>query len=111
MTYNDKLKIVGKTLAESSSRIYHYYRPESVKAPYGVWQEDSEDGSAHSNNHKSEQQIHGTLDWYTLKEYDTVIDTIQEHLDAQESISYRVNSVQYEDTTKLIHTEFEWWVN
>ena len=86
-------------------KVYHYWHPK-LKAPYCIWQEDSEGESLHSNNEKSEQVIDGTIDYYTLKEFDPNVDNIQEALKNAEGIGWRINSVQYEDETNLIH--YEW---
>ena len=86
-------------------KCYHLMKPASVTAPYCVWQEDSEGQSHYANNSKGEQVIQLTVDYFTLKEYDTMIDTIQGALDSS-GIAWRLNSFQYEDTTKLLH--YEW---
>ena len=61
-----------------------------------------------AENRKAEQQIHGTIDYFTRAEFDTNVDRIQEALNAA-GIGFRINSVQYEDTTNLIHYEWEFW--
>ena len=53
----------------------------------------------------SEQAIEGTIDYFTRTEYDPNFEKIQEVLSEAE-ISYRLNSVQYEDETGYIH--YEW---
>lgn len=84
---------------------FHYRKPASVTAPYAIWQEDSEGISHHSDNMKSEQVIEVYIDYFTLTEYDSMVDSIQDALnDAQ--IAWRLESVQYEDETKLTH--YEW---
>lgn len=88
---------------------YHYRRPKTPTTGYMVWMEDGEDTSAEFNNKKEEQQIHGTVDYFTQTEFDPVVDNIQEALDAAR-VGFRLNSVQYEDDTKLIHYEWEFWV-
>ena len=49
-----------------------------------------------------------TIDYFTRTEFDANVDRIQEALNAA-GIGYRINSVQYEDTTNLIHYEWEFW--
>lgn len=110
MTLTEKLRVVSTALTQISVNFYHYTRPVSQKAPYGVWQEDREDTSFYSGNSKTEQQIHGTIDLYTLQEFDHAIDEIQEVLSKNSRIEYALNSVQYEDETKLIHYEWDFWV-
>lgn len=110
LTLNSKLKFVRDALTAISTSVYHYYRPSNLSGCI-IWQEDSEDGSFHANNHLAEQRIHGTIDYFTKKEFDEVIDKIQASLDAHNShISWDLSSVQYEDDTKLIHYEWDFWV-
>lgn len=88
-------------------KCYHLMKPASVKAPYAVWQEDSEGSSHYSDNGKSEQVLQLTIDYFTKSEYDAMTDKIQEALNC-EDISWSLNSFQYEDETKLLH--YEWLV-
>lgn len=105
------LKSLRDTLKSVSTPniVFHYEKPANIKAPWVVWQEDGESSSFDADNHKSEQQIHGTIDCYTQTEYDLLLDEIQDALDGAE-IGWRLNSVQYEDTTKLIHYEWEFCI-
>lgn len=100
------LKHLRDVLKTTSAPVYHYTKPKSVKAPWVVWQEDGEAESFDSDNRKAEQQVHGTIDCYTLTEYDPLLDEIQEALNGAE-IGWRLSSVQYEDETNLIHYEWE----
>lgn len=109
MSLQNKLKRVSDALVTVSERCYHYRRPASVEKNYIVWQEDSEDDSFNASNHKAEQQIHGTIDFFTQTEFDSVVDGIQAALDLA-GIGFRLKSVDYEDETKLIHYEWEFWV-
>lgn len=88
---------------------FHYRRTNEPTSRYIVWSEDGEDTSAEFDNRKAEQQIHGTVDYFTQVEFDPVVDSIQEVLD-EDYIGFRLNSVQYEDDTALIHYEWEFWV-
>ena len=106
MSLISKSKIVRDALKTVSGlKCYHLEKPTSVKAPYAIWQEDSEGMSHYADNTKAEQVLVLTIDYYTLTEYDTMIDSIQEALnDAR--IAWKLNSFQYEDETKLLH--YEW---
>lgn len=105
---NDILRDVQAALLTVTENCYHYRRPMRPTKNYIVWMEDSEAESFDSGNWKTEQQIHGTIDYYTLTEFDAAVDQIQEALNAA-GIGFRINSVQYEDTTNLIHYEWEFW--
>lgn len=106
MSLISKSQIVRDALKTVSGlKCYHLEKPASVKAPYAIWQEDSEGMSHYADNTKAEQVLVLTIDYYTLTEYDTMIDSIQEALnDAR--IAWKLNSFQYEDETKLLH--YEW---
>lgn len=85
--------------------VYHYWHPRKT-IPYCIWQEDGEGDSLHTNNHKSEQVITGTIDYFTQTEYDENFEKIQDALNNLENCGWSLNSVQFEDETNLIH--YEW---
>lgn len=91
-------------------KVYHYWRPQ-LKAPYCLWQEEGEGESLHTGNHKSEQVIVGTVDYYTLNDLDPMIDTIQEKLNSVENLGWSLSSVLYEDETNLIHYTWDWQIS
>lgn len=100
----EALIAVGK---EYSCPVYHYYR--AVKdVPVIVWQEDGEGQSFHGNNLKEEQVVEGTIDFFTKTEFDPIIDAIQEAINPV--CAFTINSIQYEETTNLIHYEWIWRV-
>ena len=109
---SNNLKTIKEALLASvasgePAAVYHYHRParENLKR-YVIWAEDGESDSQMANNHKVQQQLHGTIDLYTTIEFDTWADRIQEQLDAAAGTTWMLDSVQYEDATGLIH--FEW---
>lgn len=102
----DKLKRIRDALKTASESVYHYDKPKDVKPPWIVWQEDGEGDSFNSGNRKAEQQVHGTIDCYTLTEYDPLLDSVQDALD-KSGVGWSLLSVQYEDITNLIHYEWE----
>lgn len=106
-----KLEPVGEMLVTICTNTYHYWRsaPKGVKA-YIVWAEDEESASLNGNNLKLEQGIHGTIDYFTKTEFDETVDLIQSGLNELENVSFRLNSVQFEDDTLFIHHEWEFWV-
>lgn len=91
----------------AKGRVFHYTRPSKTLPSWVVWAEDSESSDFSAGNHKAEQQVHGTIDCYSKTEYDPLFDEIQEALNGADSIGWRLNSVQYEDETSLIHYEWE----
>lgn len=105
----NSLKQIRDILNSTSAkgRVYHYTRPKGEVPSWVVWQEDSEEAAFDAENHKAEQQVHGTIDCYSQTEYDPLFDEIQDALDKAENVGFRLNSVQYEDETRLIHYEWE----
>ena len=72
---------------------------------YIVWAEDGEGDSEWAGNKKQTQVLTGTIDYFTKTEFDANVQKIQTALNDAE-ISWTLNSVQYEDETKLIHHEW-----
>ena len=104
----EKLRRIHDELNKiEATSFYHYRRPEKVKAEYGIWAEDGEQTSFNGDNRKLEQQIHGTVDYFTLTEFNPVLDEIQEALQRVAPGAWTLLSVQYEDETNLIHYEWE----
>jgi len=99
-----KLSKVGAALVtELGEIVYHYWRPV-ISAPMCIWAEDGEN-SFRSDFRQREQGITGTVDYYTKDEFDANVDKVQTALNSVCS-NWQINSVQYEDDTKLIH--YEW---
>ena len=109
MSLQNKMQQIGAALNTAlGSNVHHYFRTTG-EIPYVVWQEDGEDQSFHSGNHKTEQAIRGTVDYFTQTEFDGNADTIQATLDGI-GAAWSLESVQYEPDTKLIHYEWRWIV-
>ena len=99
-----ELDRLRQALISISDNVYHY-TGFGATPPYIVWAEDNEPSSVQGDNKKVNQTIEGTIDLYTKTEDDPLIEDIQGVLCDYE-ISFRLNSVYYEDETELIH--FEW---
>lgn len=91
-----------------SDSVSHY---EAFKKTdkYIVWAEESEGSSVEGDDHKINQSIQGTIDYFTKEDMDPKIDEIQAALNGA-CISFSLNSVQYEDETGYIHYEWVWEV-
>lgn len=101
MTLQSKLKRIGAALAEVVPNCKHYYR--TVKnPPFLCWSEGGEVESFSSGNHKTEQVIGGSVDFFTLTEYDPLADAIQAKLNAL-GVAWRLDSTDFEEETNLIH--------
>lgn len=88
--------------------VTHFVR--DTQAPFMVWAEQGEDDSLHTDNHKSEQVIGGTVDFFTKSEFDGLVDDIQDILDAN-TLAWSLVSVMYEEETNLIHYQWNWSVS
>ena len=89
--------------------VYHYWRSR-LAAPFVVWAEDGEGGSFDADDRKKEQVVTGFVDFFTRTEFDPIADTIQDALYGLQSepFTWRLDSVQYEDETNLIHYQWTW---
>lgn len=111
MSLNDRLESLAEEFSELSDYVFHYWRPRPDGIDqYIIWAEDMEDTSLNADNKKKEQGLHGTMDLFTLTEFDPLVDSIQDKLNDMENMSWRFNSVQYEEETGLIHHEWEWFL-
>lgn len=109
MSLISKQKKIRDCFSALECNVYHYWRSKK-EFPCVVWAEDSESSSFHANNEKQEQVIHGTVDYFTRREYDETADVIQNNMNRAQGVSWRLNSVQYEDDTNMIHYEWEFEV-
>lgn len=113
MTLQSKLQRIGDALVEGlDANVYHYTRPQ-LQAPFCVWAEDGENTPFDADNGKQEQSIGGYVDYYTKTEYDPALDAVQDVLAglAEEMpFGWRLDSVQFEDETNLIHYQWVWSV-
>lgn len=103
-----KLKMIRDVLASIEGlKVYHYWRPR-LEAPFCVWAEETEGDSLHTGNRKTEQVITGTIDYFTLTEYDEMVDVIQEKLNEVDVLAWSLSSVDFEEETNLIHYSWDW---
>ena len=81
----------------------HYAWAPAPPSEYGTYQEDGADDFLANGNH-AEKGITGTIDYFTRNDDGSVQQTIE---DALEGVcAWRLNSIQYENETGLIH--YEW---
>ena len=104
MRWYDKIKAAHLAVTDAVS---HYARLKSER--YFVWQEDG-DNQLRAGNALCERAVTGSTDLYTKIEYDPWIDELQKAFD-DHGISWHLNSVQYEEDTGFIHTEWVWEVD
>ena len=97
-----------EALASIGIPVFHF-RAQKQKAPYIVWGEDGAGQSLHADGALEEQVVQGTVDLFTRTENDPLVSRVQSALTAA-GIPWRLNSIQYEDDTNLIHYEWVWEV-
>jgi len=88
---------------------YHYYA-DGATGNYIVWAEDSQGDSLHSDNVMKALAVQGTIDYYTKTEYDTIAQEIEMAMN-NSKISWKLNSIQFEEENGYIHSEWIWEVN
>ena len=103
-----QIDIVRRALLTVTNNVYHYHGLKGAY-PYVVWAEDSEYDSVEADNRKVNQTIEGTIDLFTKEENDALVDEIQGAL-CEYCISFRLNTVAYEEETEVIHWEWVWQV-
>lgn len=102
-----KLKAIQAALVEVLPATFHYWRPiNNDRTPFIVWAENGENSRLDVNNFKDLQAIGGNIDFYTKKEFDPLVDDIQSRLQGLQlkmPFGWVLDTVQYEDSTGLIH--------
>ena len=107
MTLQNKLTELYTPFVNLDCEVNHYRRGKTNR--FVVWAEDGEEASFSSDNHKTEQQLTGVVDFYTKREFDTIADDIQSIFDEQ-GVGWNLESVQYEEETNFIHYQWRWWI-
>lgn len=98
------LQRVKQALLTVSDRVYHHHALKQ-NPPYIVWGETGGGSQQNADNYLNEQAIQGTIDLYTKKEDDPLVDGIQAAL-ADARISFYFESADYEDETEYLH--YQW---
>lgn len=103
------LEAIKNTLLTVGVPVSHY---TAMKKPdkYIVWAEDSQGEPLWADGRMIGQVVQGTIDYFTRTENDPNAQKVQQAL-TDADISYRLNSIQYEDDTRYIHYEWVWEVS
>ena len=102
------LDLIKNALLAVSQNVGHY---EAMKKepPYIVWAEDGTGDTVFANGRKQCGAMTGTVDLFTRdRDGDPLIAAISDALNG--ICAWRLNSVQYEDDTGLLHVEWVWEV-
>ena len=99
-----KLSDIKNALLTVVPDVFHYYA-RNKPDKYIVWAEDGQSDELLGDDCMVEQEIQGTIDYFTKTEYDPNFAKIQQALNGID-IAWRLNSIQYEEETGYIH--YEW---
>lgn len=85
------------------------YHDRALEPPekYIVWAADEQRSSLWADDKMIAQVLGGTVDYFTLDEYDANFEAIQAALNAAE-IDFKLMSIQYEEETGITHYEWRW---
>ena len=86
--------------------VYRYRAPANAPVPYAVWAEDSRFDFESDGEH-TEVAWQGTIDYFTREENDETVEDIEDAL-AELDSPWKLNSVQFEEQTNVIHFEWVW---
>lgn len=104
MTWYEKIIAAHTAVTKAVS---HSERLKSDR--YFVWQEDGANDFIADNVH-AEKAVTGTTDLFTKREFDPWKERFEESLDSVLGITWRLNSIQYEQDTGFWHYEWTWSV-
>lgn len=107
MTLTRKLESLRQGFTALGGNVYHHHRSD-MEFPCIVWAEEGAD-ALNADGNAAEQALRGTLDYFTSNDIDPMIDSIQATLHSME-LAWELNSIQFEETTGLIHWEWTWEV-
>lgn len=107
MSLQSRIAELKAALVGVTASTYHFRRPAGgVKSGYIVLAETGESSDTWSDNCKDEQAVTVAVDYFTLTEFDPLVDDIQQALNSIRC-GWRLDAVQYEDETNLIHYTWE----
>lgn len=112
MSLNDVLRrfrTAVATLELPGVQIRHYWR-SGLKAPFFVWAETGDGGDRWTDNRRKYRNVGGTADYFTSKEFDANVDTIEAMFDDL-GFSWSLDTVDFEEDTNLIHYSWIWSVS
>jgi len=101
------LSDVKNALLTVSTRVYRYTAPATPAFPYIIWQDEMESDMFCGDGRKLFKTMEGSVDLYTKTADCPFIDKIEKALN-DAGICFRLNSVQFEPTTRIIHHEWVW---
>jgi len=98
---------VSTALLTVTSRVYRYTAIAAPTFPYIVYADEMESGSLSGDGRKIGRILEGSIDLYAKQPDHAFINAIEKALN-DAGICFRLNSIQYERDTKVIHHEWVW---
>jgi len=106
VSYAADIRAVAKAFsAVKGAPVHHYWRPVK-SAPWVVW-EEANMPTFDADNGVRETALAGYVHLFTATDGDPLADAVTGAMDAA-GMTWRLENVQYEDDTKLIHIEWGW---
>lgn len=105
MRFVTTLERLRQGFAALGGHVYHYHRPD-LQFPCVVWAEEGLN-PLHADGDTVEGALRGTLDYFTPREIDPMIDAIPLRF-REMGLAWSLLSVQFEDDTGLVHWEWAW---
>ena len=97
---------VVQLLLGLTDKVYHFEAPENAAPPYIVWQEIGQGEILSGDDSQDAYAATGTIDIFSRNEKEPLVSSVYRALN-DACISFYKKSVQYEQDTRLIHTEYE----
>lgn len=88
-----------------TNRVYRYTAASSPQFPYIIYADEFEAGSLSGDGRKIGRILEGSIDLYSKTADNPFINAIEKALN-DAGICFRLNSIQYEPDTKVIHHEW-----
>ena len=104
MSWVDKIIAVHTAVTDQVS---HGGRLKSER--YFVWQEAGANDFVADGQHCA-SAITGMTDFFTKREFDPWVEAFEASLNRCQGLTWRLNSIQYEEDTGFTHYEWEWEV-
>lgn len=96
-------KRIRDALLTVTNKVYHYQAPDGTQPGYIVWAEEGTADAVYADNILVNRAIEGSIDYYTIVEYDPMPEQIEQAL-TEAGISWGLYSI----TTQDEHIHYEW---
>ena len=101
--------LLGLLKATNIAFVAYDWDKSPTGVAYGVLSLTGGANTIFSDNHINAQAVEGVVDLYDVSTSTANAKTVQDVLDGMDGCTWRLNSVQYESDTKLVH--YEWIIN